>query len=302
MTGLLWWATAQAQPVDLIRTAVDTQRAAFAPCGSLAAAQGDQTVAVELTVAPNGQPTVHTPAGETLTERQRCVAEKLAELTLPASTEGASARIQFALAFAHPGSAPTVQDPMILVGLDRSLIDPVIRADLAQIKRCYQLRLDDDPVLTGKLVVKFTIAKDGSVSAAAVKTSTLYDPTMEACVVERFERLQFPTPQGGGIVIVSYPFLFTPDAKPIPAAVAPAVEACVATVESRNGEPSEPLVFEVQYERRRAASVRIGTERYEHLAACIYGAVQDLRLPKGSDASRTVFAGTHPGDEHGARR
>ena len=34
--------------------------------------------------------------------------------------------------------------------------------------------------------------------------------SVEQCVVGRFMRMQFPQPKGGGIVIVSYPFLFSP--------------------------------------------------------------------------------------------
>ena len=32
---------------------------------------------------------------------------------------------------------------------------------------------------------------------------------VENCVVGRFMRMQFPSPKGGGIVIVSYPFIFS---------------------------------------------------------------------------------------------
>ena len=32
----------------------------------------------------------------------------------------------------------------------------------------------------------------------------------ESCIVGRFLRMQFPQPKGGGIVIVSYPFIFSP--------------------------------------------------------------------------------------------
>ena len=33
---------------------------------------------------------------------------------------------------------------------------------------------------------------------------------VEQCIVGRFMRMQFPEPKGGGIVIVSYPFIFSP--------------------------------------------------------------------------------------------
>lgn len=101
-------------------------------------------------------------------------------------------------------------DPIILGALDRSLIDEVIKRHMNQIKYCYQRELTKNPSLAGKIVIKFTIAKDGSVSSASRKTSTMGNASVEQCVVGRFMRMQFPQPKGGGIVIVSYPFLFSP--------------------------------------------------------------------------------------------
>lgn len=294
MVTWLWWgATAPAAPVDPV-LAVDAQREVFVPCGLSSPTEGKSSVGVDLTIAPDGSLTVHAPAGEGLTERQRCVAEKLAALPWSAPTDGVPARTRFSLLFAEPGVAPSVASDLILGALDRSVIDGVIRADLQGIRRCYDRALRADPILTGHLVVKFTIAKDGSVVAAAAKKSTLYDPDTEACVVERFLGLHFPEPAGDGIVIVSYSFLFSPDAEPIPSTVAGAVGACAATVEYAEREPREPLVFEVTYEKRRAVGVRIGTERYEHLLDCITAAVDDLHLPKGSEVTRVIYS-TSPG-------
>jgi hypothetical protein len=36
------------------------------------------------------------------------------------------------------------------------------------------------------------------------------NPAVESCINGRFMRFQFPEPKGGGIVIVSYPFIFSP--------------------------------------------------------------------------------------------
>lgn len=100
-------------------------------------------------------------------------------------------------------------DPIIMGALDRSLIDEVIKRKMNQIKYCYQRELQKDPSLAGKLVIKFTIAGNGSVSKAAPSTS-MGNPAVDKCVVDRFYSMQFPEPKGGGIVIVSYPFLFSP--------------------------------------------------------------------------------------------
>lgn len=101
-------------------------------------------------------------------------------------------------------------DPIILGALDKSLIDAVIKRHMNQLRYCYQRELTNDPDLGGKIVVKFVVAKDGSVASAAIKSSTMGIAAVEACVTSRFMRMQFPEPKGGGIVIVSYPFIFRP--------------------------------------------------------------------------------------------
>ncbi len=101
-------------------------------------------------------------------------------------------------------------DPIILGALDRSLIDEVIKRHMNQIRYCYQRELTKNPSLGGKVVIKFVIAKDGTVSSAEKKTSTMNNGAVEQCIVGRFMRMQFPQPKGGGIVIVSYPFIFSP--------------------------------------------------------------------------------------------
>jgi len=101
-------------------------------------------------------------------------------------------------------------DPIILGALDKSLIDAVIKRSMNQIRYCYQRELSTNPSLGGKITVKFVIAKDGTVSKASIKSSTMGNSAVEGCITGRFMRFQFPEPKGGGIVIVSYPFVFSP--------------------------------------------------------------------------------------------
>jgi len=109
------------------------------------------------------------------------------------------------------GKIGTIGGEAIILGaLDKSLVDAVVRRHLNQIRYCYQRELTKNPSLGGKVVVKFVIAKDGTVSSASTKSSTLANAAVEGCINGRFMRFQFPQPKGGGIVIVSYPFLFSP--------------------------------------------------------------------------------------------
>jgi TonB family protein len=100
--------------------------------------------------------------------------------------------------------------PIILGALDKSLIDAVIKRNMNQIRYCYQRELTKNPTIGGKIVIKFVIAKDGTVSKASVKSSSMGSPAVESCIAGRFRRFKFPEPKGGGIVIVSYPFIFSP--------------------------------------------------------------------------------------------
>ena len=101
-------------------------------------------------------------------------------------------------------------DPIIDGALDKSLIDAVIKRNINQIRYCYQRELTKNPTLGGKITVKFVISKDGSVSTATTKASTMGSPAVEGCINGRFMRFQFPEPKDGGIVNVSYPFIFSP--------------------------------------------------------------------------------------------
>jgi hypothetical protein len=102
-------------------------------------------------------------------------------------------------------------DAIILGALDKSLIDRVIKRNMNQIKYCYSRQLSVNPKLNGKIVVKFVISGDGSVSKANTHSSTMTGGgAVQSCMNNQFLNFQFPEPKGGGIVIAKYPFLFTP--------------------------------------------------------------------------------------------
>ena len=56
-------------------------------------------------------------------------------------------------------------------------------------------------------MVQFTIAATGQVVVSKVQSSTLQSPKVEKCIATAVRRWLFPKPKGGGIVIVSYPFV-----------------------------------------------------------------------------------------------
>jgi TonB family protein len=120
-----------------------------------------------------------------------------------------------ALALACSGSpSPTAPDdpPAANVrgNLDHAVIRSVVAEHINEVKWCYEQELVRQPNLGGRIVVQFKIDATGAVAASALQTSTMGQPNVESCVVKAVRRWQFPEPEGGGIVIVSYPFILTP--------------------------------------------------------------------------------------------
>ena len=92
--------------------------------------------------------------------------------------------------------------------LAKSEIARVIRRNLARFKYCYEKQLNSNPNLGGKVSIYFTIAPTGTVPQASVRETTMNNKTVEDCTVRVMKSLKFPKPKGGGIVVVTYPFVF----------------------------------------------------------------------------------------------
>jgi hypothetical protein len=97
-------------------------------------------------------------------------------------------------------------------GLSREEIQRVISRVMSQIKYCYEKELNKDPNLEGKLVMFWLISGSGDVQTASASQNTFSGasgPPIEQCVQRIIQRLKFPTPKGGGVVNVTYPFVFS---------------------------------------------------------------------------------------------
>ena len=92
--------------------------------------------------------------------------------------------------------------------LDKEIIRRIVRRNINQVRYCYTQGLATRPSLEGRAVVQFTIAPTGQVLASVLQSSTLNAVAVESCVVNAVKRWEFPKPDGGGLVIVSYPFQF----------------------------------------------------------------------------------------------
>jgi TonB family protein len=102
----------------------------------------------------------------------------------------------------------TASDPMVMGSLDKELIRQVIHRNRGQIRYCYESQLNRFPKLNGKVAVKFVISASGSVVSSDVAQSTANNADLETCVASRVRTWIFPKPKGGGVVVVTYPFIF----------------------------------------------------------------------------------------------
>ena len=91
--------------------------------------------------------------------------------------------------------------------LDKGIIRRIIRRHINEVKYCYQKELQSKPDLYGRVIVQFTISPTGQVVSSVVQKSTMGNRQVETCIAMAVRRWLFPKPKGGGIVIVSYPFV-----------------------------------------------------------------------------------------------
>lgn len=102
----------------------------------------------------------------------------------------------------------TSSEPTVMGSLDKELIRKVIHANRGQIRFCYESQLNRFPKLDGKVAIKFVISPSGSVASSQVAQTTVSNAELEACVAGRVRTWLFPKPKGGGVVVVTYPFIF----------------------------------------------------------------------------------------------
>lgn len=85
--------------------------------------------------------------------------------------------------------------PPELTGLTWQQVEKTLLDAGPLFKSCY--RDKDGSKATGKLVVAFHIAEDGRIDRAEAEESSLDNPEVEACILEKFQRVNFPPPMDG---------------------------------------------------------------------------------------------------------
>ena len=104
----------------------------------------------------------------------------------------------------------TNSDPVVEGTMDPELIRRVVHSHLDQLKYCYDNALTKNPKLTGKVAVKWIITEGGTVAESHVASTTTNTPELDRCIAGRVLTWIFPKPKGGGMAVVTYPFVFKP--------------------------------------------------------------------------------------------
>jgi pSer/pThr/pTyr-binding forkhead associated (FHA) protein len=104
--------------------------------------------------------------------------------------------------------AIAASDPEITGSIDRELIRRVVRSHIDQLRYCYEVQLTKNPKLSGKVAVKWVVTEQGTVSSSVVAQTTTGNNELDTCVAGRVLTWVFPKPKGGGVAVVTYPFIF----------------------------------------------------------------------------------------------
>jgi len=78
------------------------------------------------------------------------------------------------------------------------------------IQACYELRLAENPTLTGRIVAAMTIETSGEVTGAHVVDSTLPDEAVGTCLVRVLDAMTFDTVTITEPETFTFPFVFEP--------------------------------------------------------------------------------------------
>ena len=76
--------------------------------------------------------------------------------------------------------------------LDRWMVDTMIKKSFSRIRYCFERELVTQPELLGELEVKLELSPDGTVIHSSISRSTLGSSTIEKCLVQQLNKVDFP--------------------------------------------------------------------------------------------------------------
>lgn len=102
-------------------------------------------------------------------------------------------------------SAPKTQ---VDGALDKEAIRQVVRANIGDVRDCYNAELSENETLEGRVAVSFVVQADGSVSDVGITESTMPE-RFDACLSTAVASWSFPAIDSGSTKVV-YPFVMSP--------------------------------------------------------------------------------------------
>lgn len=92
--------------------------------------------------------------------------------------------------------------------IDANRVASLIRGQLGGIRSCYERSLRNNPTLSGRIDVRFTIGESGRITS--INASGMSEaPEVGSCISGAIRRIAFPQPSGGSVEF-SFPFTFSP--------------------------------------------------------------------------------------------
>ena len=106
------------------------------------------------------------------------------------------------------GGEPILPDIVVVGGISAAKVEASMAEHTSDILGCQKAGLEQNPVMKGKVLVKFSIDKEGKVGSNRVVSTSLRHPATETCLTELVAQISFPALDRGRIAIVTYPFEF----------------------------------------------------------------------------------------------
>jgi TonB family protein len=100
------------------------------------------------------------------------------------------------------------------VTLDKDTILGVVKKQYSAITNCYEVVLQRERELKGRLLVEWVIKLDGTVKDVKIEAeSTMKNQEVNKCVVKIIQGFRFPQRKSGEEMPVRFPFVFEPRAE-----------------------------------------------------------------------------------------
>jgi hypothetical protein len=93
-------------------------------------------------------------------------------------------------------------------GLDKDAVRAALAEHRRALRNCYESALLTKSKLEGKLIIRWHISPQGSVTTTRLVSSTLKTPQFEACIENVIKGILFPQAASGQPTTVIYPFVF----------------------------------------------------------------------------------------------